>query len=433
MVFCPKTFNRSGPWIEAEHQARSERLLSYVNTAEGMNMAPFWKPASKHPYQYVRATRFSASRFWKESKNWQAVAQEQYMGVTKLPTSAPQTLRFVGNFSHPQPTSVRSNQVAPTRPVGTSVRKEESLTFVWNFTHPPHVTQDQLITLLNHRQASVPGSTVIHGVSSTQKSLPNPTLLQGSNCGIMHHAGTSTTVNVQMPAHQQQLRSASSTHQRQAHVVPNAGTTCLSSVPSAETVESLKNVKNLVTTPHDTAALLRELGPLKFVGNFSLPAEVLRGQCHNMTLKPTQVPGSMTQEGIMAPRVNPIPSTSAAPVSLSTVAFGGAPTHSQTSSFPYTREEFLKMMEHHSYMVSHYRELKSMAENMPQMMVMQSVSPTELQRKTGGVHDRSWDEETKAGDDGTGGIVLPDDAVEKLDAIPGILDLARQMGFLTLY
>lgn len=241
-------------------------------------------------------------------------------------------------------------------------------------------------------------------------------------------------VNVQMPAQQQQLQSVPATHQRQAHALPHRGTTCLSTVPSAQTLESLRNVKNLVTTPDDTAALLRALGPLKFVGNVSPPAEVLRGQKHNMTLKPTQVPGSMTQEGRMAPKVNPIPSTSAAPLSLSTRAFGGAPTHSQTSRFCYTREEFLQMIEHHSYMASHYRELKSRAENMPQVMMMkQSVCPTELQRKTGGVHDRSWHEETRAGDDdGTGGIVLPDDAVEKLDAIPGILDLAREMGFLTL-
>ncbi|KAL2103837.1 hypothetical protein ACEWY4_000705 [Coilia grayii] len=428
MAFCPKTFNWNGSYIGTEHQAHSERVRSYLNTAEDMNMAPYWKPQSKHPYHYVRATRFSASRYWKESKNWQAVAQEQYSGVTKLLTSAPQTLRFVGNF-HPQSTS---SQVAPTRPVVTPVGKEERLTFVGNFTHPPHVIQDQLITLLNHRQAPVSGSTAIHGVSYTQKSLPNLTLLQRGNCGIMHHTGPSTTVNVQMPAQQQQLQSVPATHQRQAHALPHMGTTCLSTVPSAQTVESLRNVKNLVTTPDDTAALLRALGPLKFVGNVSLPAEVLRSQQHNMTLKPTQVPASMTLEGIMAPRVNPIPSTSAAPVSVSTAAFGGAPTLSQTSSFRYTREEYLKMMEHHSYMASHYRELKSRAENMPQMMMMQSVSPTELQRKTGGVHDRSWDEETRSGDDGTGGIVLPDDAVEKLDAIPGILDLAREMGFLTL-
>ncbi|KAL2103892.1 hypothetical protein ACEWY4_000760 [Coilia grayii] len=343
MAFCPRTFTQGGSWIGTEHQAHSGRVLNYVKTAEEMNMAPYWKLASKHPYQYVRATRFSASRYWKESKHWQTVAQEQYSGVTNLPTSAPQGLRFVGNLSHPQPSS---SQVAPTRPVGTPVGKEESLTFT--------------------------------------------------------------------------------------HALPHMGTTCLSTVPSAQSVKSLRNVKNLVTTPDDTAALLRALGPLKFVGNLSLPAEVLGGQQHNMTLKPTQVPGSMTQEGIMAPRVNPIPSTSAAPVSLSTMAFGGAPIHSQTSSFGYTREDFLQMMEYHSYMASHYRELKSMAENMPQMMKMQSVSPAELQRKAGGVHDRSWDEETRSGDDGTGDIVLPDDAVEKLDAIPGILDLAREMGFLTL-
>ncbi|KAL2079612.1 hypothetical protein ACEWY4_025356 [Coilia grayii] len=525
MAFCPRTFNPNGSWIGTDHQAHSERVLTWLNSAEENNMAPFWKPPSEHPYQYVRATRFSASRVWKEYKRQQAVAQEQYTGVTNLPTSAPQTLRFVGN------TSVRISQVAPTRPAVVPVRKEESLTFLGNFTHPPHVTQDQLIAPLNSRKAPVSGSTTMDGVSSTQTRLLNPTLLHGSNCGIMQHAGPSTTVNVQMPAQQQGVLSAPTTHQRQAHAL-HVGRICSSTVPSSESVETLKNVKNLITTSNNTAALLRELGPLKFVGNLSLPAEVL-GQQHNMTLKPAQIPGSMTQEGVISTRVNPTLSTSAAPASFSTRACGGIPTHSQISSFRYTREEYLKMMEHHRYMASYYRELMSKAQSTPEMlmgsvcpevlhgqqqsmslkpaqmsgsmmqeriiaprvnpipsasvalvnlstgacgkvpnqvqnssfcytldkylkmpehhscmasyyrelqsktdnvtkMMMASVCPTELQKMTGGIHDRSWEEEKRSWNDGTGGIVLPDDAVEKLDAIPGVLDLAREMGFLTL-
>ncbi|KAL2079628.1 hypothetical protein ACEWY4_025372 [Coilia grayii] len=180
----------------------------------------------------------------------------------------------------------------------------------------------------------------------------------------------------------------------------------------------------------------RELGPLKFVGNLRLPAEVLHGQQHNMTLKPAQIPGSTTQEGVISTRVNPTLSTSAAPANFSTRACGGVPTQSQNSSFCYTREEYLKMMEHHRYMASYYRELKAKAQSTPEMMIgsimMGSACPTELQKMAGGIHDRSLEDEERSWDDGTGGIVLPDDAVEKLDAIPGVLDLAREMGFLTL-
>ncbi|KAL2079568.1 hypothetical protein ACEWY4_025312 [Coilia grayii] len=429
MAFCPRTFNQNGSWIGTDHQAHSERVLNYPN-AEENNMAPFWNPPSKHSYQYVRATRFSASRVWKEYKRQQAVAQEQYTGVTNLPTSAPQTLRFVGNLNPPQPTSVRISQVAPTRPAVVPVRKEESLTFVGNFTHPPHVTQDQLIALLNSRQAPVSGTTAMHGVPSTQRRLLSPTLLPGSNCGIMHHAGPSTTVNVQMPAQQQKLQCATVTQQRQAHAVTHVGRICSSTVPSAQNVETLKNVKNLIATSDNNAALLRELGCIKFVGNLSLPAEVLYGPQHQVILKPAQTPGRVTQDGVFASGVNPVPPTSGAPASLSTGACGQVPTSSLTSGFCYTRE-YLRMMEHHRYMASYYRELKSRVENTPKT-TMGSGCPAELQRKTGGIKDTSLDEEKRSWDDGTGGIVLPDDAVEKLDAIPGVLDLAREMGFLTL-
>ncbi|KAL2093270.1 hypothetical protein ACEWY4_010582 [Coilia grayii] len=230
-----------------------------------------------------------------------------------------------------------------------------------------------------------------------------------------------------MTAHQQAMRSATAAFQRQTHAVPHVDTICSSTGPSAERVESFTNVQNLVTTSDDAAALLRELGPLKFVGNLVLPAEVLHGQQGKVTLKPAQMPGSVTQERILSTGVNSIPSTCSAPVGLSNRACGQVPTHSQNSSFRYTREEYLRRMEHHRYMASYYRELQSQAKSIPERR-MESVCP----RETGGIHDRSWDEEKRPWDDGTGGVVLPDDAVEKLDAIPGILDVAREMGFITL-
>ncbi|XP_063050461.1 uncharacterized protein LOC134445314 [Engraulis encrasicolus] len=333
MAFCPKTFNQSGSWIGAGPHTRSERVFSHLNSAEEMDMASHWRPQSEHPYKYVRATRFSSSKYWKEHQKEHATSQEQqYHGMTNLPTSAPQTLRFVGNLIHPQSTSARGNR-ASTEPLVTPVRKD--ISFV------------------------------------------EPTL-------------------------------------------PNMASTC----PS--------NMTNLIPTTDGSAAVLSQLGRLTFVGNVNLPAEVFHGQQNIIGLKPAQSPGIMTHGGLAVPRVDAMSSTSAAPASLSHGAFGGAPTaHSQTAGFHYSREELLKMINLHGEMMAKYRELRGKAENIEKLM-RQSVCPAEHQGKTESIQGRSWKEEAKASDDLTGDIVLPEDAMEKLEAIPGILDLAREMGFLTM-
>ncbi|XP_063046166.1 uncharacterized protein LOC134440144 [Engraulis encrasicolus] len=315
MAFCPKTFNQSGSWIGAEPRTRSKRVFSHVNSAEEMGMASHWRPQSEHPYKYVRATRFSSSKYWKEYQKGQATSQEQQChGMANLRTSAPQTLRFVGNLIHPQSTSVRGSQLASTGPV----------------------------------------------------------------------------------------------------VTPNMATTC----PS--------NMNNLIPTSGVTATLLSQLGPLKFVGNLELPAGRIHGQ---QNIRPAQSAGIMTHGELTTSRVDVMSSTSAAPASLSTGAFGGAPTLSQTTGSQYSRDELLKMINLHGEMMVKYRELRGKAEGIEKLM-MQAVCPTEHQEKTENIQDRSWEEEAKALDDLTGGIVLPEDAMEKLEAIPGILDLAREMGFL---
>ncbi|XP_063047443.1 uncharacterized protein LOC134441181 [Engraulis encrasicolus] len=319
MAFCPNTFNQSGSWIGPEHYTRSKRDFSHVNSVEEMGMASHWRPQSEHPYKYVRATRFSSSKYWKEYQKGQATSQEQqYHGMTNLPTSAPQTLRFVGHLIHPQSNSVKGSQLASTGPVVTPMRKDIS------FVGP-----------------------------------------------------------------------------------------------------ALPSMNNLISTSDGTAALLRQLGPLKFVGNLNLP-EVFPGQ---QNIKPAQSAAIMTHRGLAAPRVDVMSSTSAAPASLSTGAFGEAPTHSQTTDIHYSREDLLKMINLHGEMMVKYRELRGKAENVEKLM-MQSVCPTEHHGKTETIQDRSLKEEANALDDLTGGIVLPEDAMEKLEAIPGILDLAREMGFL---
>ncbi|XP_063042259.1 uncharacterized protein LOC134436836 [Engraulis encrasicolus] len=319
MAFCPNTFNQSGSWIGPERHTRSKRDFSHVNSAEEMGMASHWRPQSEHPYKYVRATRFSSSKYWKEYQKGQATSQEQqYHGMTNLSTSAPQTLRFVGNLIHPQSTSVRGRQLPSTGPVMTPMRKDIS------FVGP-----------------------------------------------------------------------------------------------------ALPNMNNLIPTSDGTAALLRQLGALKFVGNLNLPEGGFPGQ---QNIKPVQSAAIMTHGGLAAPRVDVMSSTFAAPASLSTGAFGRAPTHSQTSVFH--REDLLKMINLHGEMMVKYRELTGKAENIEKLM-MQSVCPTEDHGKTETIQDRRK-EEAKALDDLTGGIVLPEDAMEKLEAIPGILDLAREMGFLPM-
>ncbi|XP_063080308.1 uncharacterized protein LOC134470213 [Engraulis encrasicolus] len=310
MAFCPNTFNQSGSWIGPERHTRSKRVFSHVNSAEEVGMASHWRPQSEHPYKYVRATRFSSSKYWKEYQKGQATSQEQqYHGMTNLPTSAPQTLRFVGNLIPPQSTSVRGSQLASTGPVVTLMRKDISLVG----PAPP-------------------------------------------------------------------------------------------------------NMNNLIHTSDGTAALLRQLGPLKFVGNLNLQAGGFPGQ---QNTKPAQSADIMTHGG------------PAAPASLSTGAFGGAPTHSQTAGFHYSKEDLLKMINLHGEMMVKYRELRGKAENIEKLM-MPSVCPTEHHGKTESIQDRSWKGEAKALDDLTEGIVLPEDAMEKLEAIPGILDLAREMGFLPM-
>ncbi|XP_063046612.1 uncharacterized protein LOC134440462 [Engraulis encrasicolus] len=322
MAFCPKTFNQSGSWIGAELHTRSKRVFSHVNSAEEMGMASHWRPQSEHPYKYVRATRFSSSKYWKEYQKGQAASQEQqYHGMANLPTSAPQTLRFVGNLIHPQSTCIRGSQLASTGPVVNPMRKDISLV--------------------------------------------GPAL-------------------------------------------PNMATTC----PS--------NMNNLIPASDGTAALLSQFGPLKFVGNLNLPAGGYHGQ---QDLKTAQSAGIMTHGGLAAPRVDVMSSTSAAPASLSTGAFGGAPTLSQTAGFHYSKDYLLKMINLHGEMMVKYRELRGKAEDIEKLMT-QSVCPTERQEKT--------ENKAKALDDLTEGIVLPEDAMEKLEAIPGILDLAREMGFLPM-
>ncbi|XP_063056149.1 uncharacterized protein LOC134450220 [Engraulis encrasicolus] len=321
MSFCPKTFHQSGSWIGAEPYSHSKRVFSHVNSAEEMGMASHWRPQSEHPYKYVRATRFSSSKYWKEYQKGQATSQEQqYHGRTNLPTSAPQTLRFVGNLIHPQSTSVRGSQLASTGPVVTPMRKDIS------FVGP---------------------------------------------------------------------------------ALPNMATTC----PS--------NMNNLIPTSDGTAALLSQLGPLKFVGNLNLPVGSFHGE---QTIKPAQSVGIMTHGGLAALRVDVMSSTSAAPASLSTGAFGRTQTHSQTAGFHYSKEDLLKMINLHGEMMVKYRELKGKAEDITKLM-MQSVCPTQRQ-------SQEKTENNAKALDLTGGIVLPEDAMEKLEAIPGILDLAREMGFL---
>ncbi|XP_063046290.1 uncharacterized protein LOC134440231 [Engraulis encrasicolus] len=247
MAFCPRTSHQREPWIGTDHQTRSGRVLS--NSAREVDMASHWRPQSEHPYQYVRSTRFSSSKYWKEYQKGPAVSQELCSDVTNVPTSAPQPLRFVGNL--------------------------------W----------------------------------------PTP-------------------------------------------------------VPSPHRVDCTK----VITTPSsdDTAAWLKELGPLKFVANVSLPAEVLPGQQNNMAVQAAQMPGGITQGGVMAPEINPISSTSAAPVGFSTGAFGGAPTHShQASGSQYSREDHLKMIELHGEMLAKYRQLRFKAEK----MMRQSAHSAELQKK----------------------------------------------------
>ncbi|KAL2085748.1 hypothetical protein ACEWY4_019068 [Coilia grayii] len=200
MAFYPRTSNQSGSLIRTEHLSGSETILPYVNTSGDIsNTVPLWSPPSKQKYRYLRAPRFSASKYYKKSGD--GYAQGEYSVVANLNTSKPPKKMETLNLNHPQPTSIRSSQVAPTRPDAVApVRREEILTFVGNFTHPPNITQDQLITLLNSAKTPNSGCVAKHGVSSTMKEIHNPTLHSSSNSGIMMHAHPS---NMQMPVAQE--------------------------------------------------------------------------------------------------------------------------------------------------------------------------------------------------------------------------------------
>ncbi|KAL2085782.1 hypothetical protein ACEWY4_019102 [Coilia grayii] len=435
MAFYPRTSNQSESLIRIEHLSGPERMLPCVNTWEISNTVP-----SKQKYQHLRAPRFSASKLYRESRDWYAGAQDEYRVMANLTNSRP---HFVGNFNHPQPPSISSSQVAPTRPAAVApVRREEILTFVGNFTHPPNITQDQLITLLNSAKTPNYGCVANHGVPSTMKGIPKPSLPGSSSSGMVKHTHPSMTVSVRTPAQVQELQSASAFDEEDTEDLIYMGTTYSSPMSSAEGVESLqqqanydliymgttyshpmspsaesvaplKNVANFIPESSDTAALLRDVGPLKFVGNFTLPAEVLPGhQCK--TLKPVQrsVSASMAQEGATGQRINP--------------------PQSKSSTTHYTREQFMQMMEYHRYMASCYRGIKLRADHTPK--VEGAVCSKELQRKRGVTYGSNSDEppQKRSCDDGTEDIVLPQDAVEKLSVMRSVWDLSEEMGFLTV-
>ncbi|KAL2085770.1 hypothetical protein ACEWY4_019090 [Coilia grayii] len=365
MAFYPRTSNQSGP----------ERMLPCVNTWEISNTVP-----SKQKYQHLRATRFSASKLYRESRDWYAGAQDEYCVMANLTTSRP---HFVGNFNHPQPTSIRSSQVAPTRPAAVApVRREEILTFVGNFTHPPNITQDQLLTLLNSAKTPDSGCVANHGVPSTMKGIPKPSL---------------PAVSVRTPAQVQELQSASAFDEKDTEDLIYMGTTYSSPMSSAEGVESLQQQAN---------------NDLIYMGTtYSHPMSFLVIKARH---KPVQmsVLASMAQEGATGQRINP--------------------PQSKSSTTHYTREQFMQMMEYHRYMASCYRGLKLRADHTPK--VEGAVCSKELQRKRGVTYGRSSDEppQKRSCDDGTEDIVLPQDAVEKLSVMRSVWDLSVEMGFLTV-
>lgn len=135
-----------------------------------------------------------------ESENFSALPQETCSALADRPTSVPQnemdTLTFAGNFP-PQPTCIKSSQVISTRPAAVApVWKEESLTFVGSFTHAPHVTQDQLIALLDSAQTPAFSCGASHGVPPTQSTQLNPSLPLCSNSGTVRQTHPSTSKEV---------------------------------------------------------------------------------------------------------------------------------------------------------------------------------------------------------------------------------------------
>lgn len=233
-----------------------------------------------------------------------------------------------------------------------------------------------------------------------------------------------------MPAQQQELQSTTGIYQ--------SGTGALGHVthaplPSAERGNSFKNVTNLIAGPDDTAALVKEFGPLRFVGNFMLPAEVYQGQ-QSSTPKPAQVPDTVAHGGAEVAhggrgRVDTTPSASAALLSPE-VGSSEMPAESKSSTGQYNREEWMKTMEYHRNMASYYRGLKLKAKGIPEPEESMEMEVEDQAQKTVErcIKVKNWEELEEA----TQGMVLPDDAVEKLDEIPGIWELAEEMGFVTV-
>lgn len=137
---------------------------------------------------------------WRESGNHSALPQKMCRALANVPTSVPQkemdTLTFAGNIPL-QPTCVKSSQVVPITPTAVApVQQEERLTFVGSFTHDPHVTQDQLIALLDSAKTPASGCGASHGVSFTQSTLLNPSVPLSSDSGTMRHTHPSTSKEI---------------------------------------------------------------------------------------------------------------------------------------------------------------------------------------------------------------------------------------------
>lgn len=227
-------------------------------------------------------------------------------------------------------------------------------------------------------------------------------------------------VDAQRSTKGQEFNSVTVGHQRVTADLTHMGTFSSSTRP----LSSADSAVNFISTPDASTALLQQTGSLRFMGNFSVPAGALVDR-QRVKLQPAKVPCTVAQEGGNSPRVGPTWSTSAAPAGFLTGVgreIRAAPSRSAAHSNP---EE---LMEYHRAMASYYRELKLRSEPVPKMEG--SVCPKELPGNTGGIHGRAWD---TWWEDANQGIVLPDDAVEKLDAIPGIWDLAIEMGFLTVF
>ncbi|XP_062377939.1 uncharacterized protein LOC134066590 [Sardina pilchardus] len=427
MDLSSRTAHQRGSWTESEYQSVSLRILPCVNSSgEIGDTVPVWTSASKHRYHYVRATRFSESKYWREFRDLPTVAQQEHtvQESTSIATEEVETLTIMDNL-HLQPTiSGRSSQMVPnSRTAVAPVRQEENLTFVGNFTHPPGITQDEMIALLSSAKAPISGNAARHGATSTQKTLLNPTMPRSSGCGNVKHTHPST-MNMQIPA--QELQSATASHQMdQTDDLTHVGTIYSSTASSTNSMESLKNVMGQPITQSDNAAtLLNELGPLTFVGNFDLRPAVHHQP--NTKLNPAHVPGDVTQREVNTLSDSPTPPTlSAAPV-VPVEARGDVPASSCGSPVQQTpsREAYVEVMEYHRQMASYYKELQLKVEN------TSKVEGSVLQGKRVGVLGGSdWEPPKKRCWEG---IDLPDDCVEELCAIPGVWDLAIEMGLLTV-